>query len=323
MISLGKAVEDYLKMRRSLGFKLVTAGTDLSKFVAFMEQEHKTVITQKLALVWAQQPTNLQPGTWAQRLGHIRGFARYYSTIDPRTEIPARGLLPFKFKRARPYIYTEQEINNLLQAALNMSYRFRTCALLPRTYYCFFGLLSVTGMRLSEVRNLKLDDVDLKVGVLTIRNTKFGKTRLVPLHASTCKILRDYIIKRKQHWKIHRRANRCESDYVFTTSRGNPLNLGHLHMVFYKLSRQVGLRGATDSHGPRIHDMRHRFATCTLINWYRAGLDPERLLPHLATYLGHADIASTQWYLDATPELMTQAMSRLEKHWEKYGEDMS
>jgi len=316
MTSLRTAVKDYLELRRNLGFKLVKAGKDLSDFIAFLEQKNETFITQSSALAWAQRLETVAPAGWAQRLHHVRKFAHYRSAYDPRTEIPMRGLLPFKSKRAVPYIYTEQEIKDLLQAALNMPYRFKTCALLPMTYYCFFGLLSVTGLRLSEARNLELRDVDLKAGVLTIRNSKFGKTRLVPLHPSTCKVLANYITKRRTHWKKYQTARRQLSSYLFTTSRGKPLHLGKVHLVFYELSRQIGLRGPTDSHGPRIHDMRHRFATCTLINWYKAGEDPERLLPHLSTYLGHIDIVSTGWYLENCPALMTEAMSRLNQYWE-------
>jgi integrase len=192
-----------------------------------------------------------------------------------------------------------------------MPHRYATGALLPGVYYCLFGLLSVTGLRLGEARNLELQDVDLEAGVLTVRGTKFGKTRLVPLHASTCRVLAEYLVRRQGHW-----AGRPVSSYWFVSSWGNRLDNAQIHRAFYALSRQIGLRGASDRHGPRLHDLRHRFATSTLVNWYRSDQDPQRLLPLLSAYLGHVHVADTQWYLEGSPELMREAMCRLERCWE-------
>jgi integrase len=311
MNTLRQAVHEYLSLRRALGFKLIEADRMLHDFVTFMERRHELYITQSLALEWAQRRSNLQPASWAQRLSVVRGFARYRSATDPRTEVPAEGLLPFRFKRTRPYLYSDDEIRRLLHAALQLPFRGERGALRPWTYYCLFGLLSVSGMRLGEARNLKLQDVDLAAGVLTIRGTKFGKSRLVPLHGSTCKVLADYIARRELRW-----AGRPVSSYLLVSNRGNRLDNGEIHRTFYRLSRQIGLRGDTDSHGPRLHDMRHVFATKTLVRWYQSGEDPERRMPILSAYLGHAHIADTQWYLNASPELMREAMRRLEQHWE-------
>ena len=311
MNTLRQAVDEYLSLRRNLGFKLREAGKALLDFVTFMEQHRATYITQALALAWAQQPADAQPSHWAKRLSFVRGFARYRSSSDPRTQIPPPGLLPFQPKRARPYLYSDEEIENLLRAALNMPHRYERGALSPWVYYCLFGLLSVSGLRIGEACNLELQDVDLEAAVLTIRNAKFGKTRLVPLHASTCKVLADYIERRQRHW-----AGRPVSSYLFVSSWGNRLDSGQIHRAFYALSSQIGLRGESDSHGPRLHDLRHRFATNTLVNWYRSGLDPERRLPLLSAYLGHVHVADTQWYLEGTPELMREAMRRLEQRWE-------
>lgn len=311
MNTLRQAVHEYLSMRRSLGFKLREDGKGLLNFVTFMEQHRASYITQALALAWAQQPVNVQPAHWARRLSFVRGFARYRSSVDPRTQIPPSGLLPFQPKRARPYLYSDEEIKSLLRAALNMPHRYERGSLLPWVYYCLFGLLSVSGLRLGEARNLKLEDVDLKAGVLTVRSAKFGKTRLVPLHASTCKVLADYITRRQRHW-----VGRPVFSYLFVSSWGNRLDGAQIHRAFYVLSRQLGLRGATASHGPRLHDFRHRFATRTLVNWYQSGQDPERRLPLLSAYLGHVHVADTQWYLEGSPELMREAMRRLEQRWE-------
>src|SRR5271166_2137798 len=302
MNTLREAVGEYLEMRRALGFKLREAGKGLIDFVAFLEQHNAPYITQELALLWAQQPSNVQPAHSAQRLSFVREFARYRSATDPRTQIPLQGLLPFKPKRARPYLYSDEEIRSLLRAALKMPCRFERGKLRPWVYYCLFGLLSVSGLRLGEARNLELQDADLKAAVLTIRGGKFGKSRLVPLHASTCTVLADYIARRERHW-----AGRPVSSYLFVSSWGNRLDDGQIHRAFYAVSRRVGLRGALDRHGPRLHDLRHRFATATLVNWYRSDQEPERRLPLLSAFLGHVHVADTQWYLSSSPELMREA----------------
>jgi len=196
----------------------------------------------------------------------------------------------------------------LLRAALKLP---GNGGLRPWTYHCLFGLLSVSGLRVGEAQNLELPDVDLEAGVLTIRGAKFGKSRLVPVHASTRKVLADYIARRERMW-----ARRPVSAYLFVSNWGNRLDGGDIRRTFYALSRQIGLRGPADSHGPRLHDLRHRFASKTLLRWYRAGEDAERRLPILSAYLGHVHWSDTYWYLSALPELMHEAMVRLERRWE-------
>jgi len=315
MNTLRQSIQEYLTLRRSLGFKMNDAGRSLTQFATFMERRRASYITQTLALRWAQIPQHAQPSHWASRLCHVRQFARYRSASDPRTQIPAPGLLPFKPKRARPYLYTDEEIEQLLHATLHMPLPThcpdrRACALLPWVYYSLFGLLSVSGLRLGEARNLKLEDVDLKARVLTVRGGKWGKDRWIPLHSSTCQVLTHYLEKRQRHW-----AGRPVSQYFFVSSWGNRLDFGAIHRAFYAASRRIGLRGARDSHGPRLHDLRHRFATTTLVNWYRSKEDPERRLPLLSAFLGHVHVADTQWYLSGSPELMREAMRRLEHRW--------
>src|SRR5580700_6714641 len=242
MITLRQAAQEYVRMRRNLGFKLRDAGKGLLDFVRFMERHRASYITQALALAWAQRPLDVQPAHWAQRLSFVRGFARYRSATDPRTQIPAQGLVPFRPKRARPYLYSDNEILSLLIAALKMPYSGERAKLRPRVYHCLFGLLSVSGLRVSEARYLELQDVDLKTAVLTIRGAKFGKARLVPLHRSTCRVLAEYIQRRNRHW-----SQRSVSSYVFVSNWGNPLDPGEIHRTFYALSRQIGLRSASAS----------------------------------------------------------------------------
>lgn len=310
MNTLRQALHEYLELRRSLGFKMNDAGLQLPRFVHFMEQRQAEHISARLALEWARQSTTVQPAEWARRLGFVRGFARYHSASDAATEIPAAGLLPHRSTRARPYLYSEREIDQLLAAALRLPTAWPGTPLRPHLYHCLFGLLSVTGLRIGEALHLQVSDVDLDQALLTIRGAKLGRERLVPLHASTCTVLASYLAQREQVF-----GDRASS-YFFVSGLGNRLDGGDVHRTFYALSRQIGLRGQNDSFGPRLHDLRHRFAVNTLLRWYASGQDAARRLPVLSTYLGHVHVADTYWYLSAWPELMSQAMARLERRWE-------
>jgi integrase/recombinase XerD len=312
MTSLREAVEDYINLRRSLGFKLRDAAVDLRDFALFLEEKKASYITTKLALEWATRPAHHQPSDWAQRLGFIRGFARYWSASDPRTEIPPLGLLPFRPKRAHPYLYSEQEIQKLLDAAKRLP---PAQGLRPRSYYCLFGLLAVSGLRISEALKLQRGDVDLEEGLLTIRQTKFDKTRLVPIHRST----REVLLRYAEH-RDGLVAN-ATSPCFFLNDYGRCLETSTVRRTFYHLSQQIGLRGSTDRRGPRLHDFRHRFAVNTLVQWYRADEDIERRLPVLSTFLGHTHAADTYWYLSAHPELMRLATDRLEHRWGRKHEE--
>ena len=307
MKPLTKAIQDYLALRRSLGFKLRDAGMVLANFASFMEQHNAQCITTRVALEWAQQPSNVQLAHWAQRLSYVRCFARHHVASDPNTEVPPPGLLPFRPARAHPYLYSLDEIQRLLEHALQLS---PSTELRGWTYHALLGLLSVTGLRVGEALRLRLDDVDLDTGVLTVRGTKFGKSRLVPIHTSTRDILASYRTRRASH------LGDCDAAHFFVTRTGHQLDGGDVRRTFYHLSRQIGLRGAQDSHGPRLHDFRHRFAVETLLSWYRSDQDVERRLPVLSTYLGHVHVSDTYWYLSAHPQLMTLAMTRMEKRWE-------
>ncbi len=309
MSSLRKAVKQYLTMRRSLGFKLRDMGTNLRHFVSFMEQQGTSLITTELALRWATQPQNVQPAQWAARLSFVRSFARYWSATDPRTEIPPLALLPHRYKRSTPYIYSNEEVECLLKAAKNLS---PPTGLRPWTYHCLFGLLAVTGLRLSEAIGLDRHDVDLEQGLLTVRLTKFSKSRLVSLHPSTVKRLKSYV-RRRDHLYPQPLTSR-----FFLSNQGTPLTDWMVRHTFVKLSRQIGLRKTSDRFGPRLHDLRHRFAVTTLLNWYRTGVDVEQRLPVLSTYLGHAHVTDTYWYLSAIPELLALTKDRLEKRWEAF-----
>jgi integrase/recombinase XerD len=306
MKPLNQAVADYLALRRSLGFKLREYGECLREFVSFLKSNGSLRVTNKLAVEYASQRQYEKPVSWSRRLIIIRGFARYRAGADPQTEIPPFGLLRFRSQRARPYLYSEDEIRRLLEAALKMESPHR---LQPHTYCCLFGLLAVSGLRVGEAINLQTQDVDWLNGVLTIRGAKFGKSRLVPLHPSTRAVLLDYAKRRDEIYA------RQPVEYFFVTSRGTKLEKPNLSRIFRELSRQVGIRKPGVRHGPRLHDFRHRFAVETLLRWYRCGEQVTRLMPVLSTYLGHGNVTGTYWYLSQTPELMAAASQLLETRW--------
>jgi len=310
MSPLRTALTESLALRRALGLKLQTAESTLRQFVHCAERDGALWITTDLALRWATQPQGVQPAHWATRLGMVRGFAQYCRALDARTEVPPHGLLPYRYRRQPPYIYREQEIAHLLTAARQLP---SATGLRPSTYTTLLGLLAVTGMRLSEALHLDRPDVEVTHGSLTIRQTKFGKTRCIPLHPSTREVLHQYARFRDQLWP------RPSTLRFFLSERGTPLTVWSVQRTFVQLSRQIGLRDATARSGPRLHDLRHSFAVRTLLHWYRTGADVERRMPTLSAYLGHAHVNDTFWYLSATPELfhaVTQYLDtdREEKH---------
>ena len=300
MKDLAALLDEYLATRRALGASLADAETMLRSFVAFLARSSQHgLITTALALRWATAPRDTQPAYLADRLGAVRAFARYASAADPRHEVPPRDLLPARPRRATPYLYSDKEIADLIAAARGLS---AGTGLRPCTYA---ALLAASGMRSSEPLRLDRSDVDLAQGVLTVRDGKFGKSRLVPVHESTGKALANYAAQRD------RLCPHPRSPAFFLSERGTRIVQNTLQQTFVRLSRQVGLRGPSDSRGPRLHDLRHRFAVDTLLRWHREGVDVDSRLPRLATYLGHVKVSGTYWYLTATPELLQLAARRL------------
>jgi integrase/recombinase XerD len=304
MNALQTALDEYLAVRRALGAQLRHQGHLLQQFVEFATREGVAFITTALALRWATLPTDAQPTWWAHRLGVVRRFAEYVSAADPRTEVPPPGLLPYPYRRQPPYLYHDDEIRRLIDAARRLP---GITGLRSHTYATLLALFAVTGMRTNEPLHLERDDVDLDHGILTVRQTKFGKSRYVPVHESTRQALERYAAHRD------RLCPNPQCRRFFLAERGMPVTEWALRYTFVKLSRQTGLRGPADSHGPRLHDFRHRFAVETLKRWYRRGVDVEQRLPQLSTFLGHAHVTDTYWYLTAVPELLTLAARRLER----------
>jgi integrase len=305
MTGLRLALERYLSMRQGLGYKYRNQARDLGDFVSFMEARKATTITTKLALAWATLPPRSSVSS-AMRLTAVRAFARHVVSMDPKTEIPPTGIFP-QWRRPKPYIYSAGEIHGLLAAALALP---PIDALRRWTYHHLFGLIAVTGMRLSEATGLQRDEVDLREGVLTVRKAKFGKSRILPVHPTTRAVLRSYAERRDHHL-----GSRC-GPHFFVAERGGRLRKEDIHRVFWRLSREIGLRRPGDSSGPRVHDLRHTFAMRTLLGWYREGAEVEKGLPALSTYLGHTCVRNTYWYLSACPDLMQEAVRRLDRRWE-------
>ncbi|ETR69033.1 MAG: integrase/recombinase [Candidatus Magnetoglobus multicellularis str. Araruama] len=305
MNNLQELLSEYIKLRRSLGFKLFETEWLLNKFISFLEEQGQVYITTNTALKWATQKQNCQPATWARRLSIVRLFAEYCFVYDTRTEIPPKNLLPYKYNRKEPYIYSDQEVLNIIEGAKNLKSKI---GLRPYTYSVLFGLLSVTGMRIQEVTNLNQKDVDLDEGLITIQETKFRKSRIIPIHESTQKMLNQYIAKRNNI------LGKISSNSFFLSDSGKRISTFTVRSTFVKVSCEIGLRKPSKSHGydPRLHDFRHRFAIKTIINWYKTGCDVEREISKLATYLGHTHVSDTYWYLSAVPELMQLASKRLE-----------
>ena len=304
MNELRKALDEYLSIRRKLGFKLQRAGRLLHDFVLFTEKERASFITVEIALRWATQSQNCQKAWSAARLGIVRGFARYQSAMDPRTEVPSQELMPYRYHRKPPYIYRNVEIKRLIKAAQQLR---SPLGLRAATFSTIFGLLAVTGMRICEPIGLNRKDVDLIRGILTVYQTKFGKSRLVPIHPSTQKALQQYECLRSKIFPKPR------TESFFINDQGRRPTDWTVRRTLVQLSRQIGLRGPHDSHGPRLQDFRHSFATKTLLAWYRNGMNVDRHMSELRAYLGHAHVTDTYWYLSAVPELLQLAAMRLEQ----------
>lgn len=300
MSDLAAHLDDYLRLRRGLGFKLVYPGDVLPQFVAYLEATGAATISVAAAIAWAGLPVGVQPISLTHRLGAVRGFARYLATIDASTEVPPCGIWPSVQRRPTPYLWSDADIASLLAATRGLQPSLRAA-----THEALFGLLAASGMRVGEALKLARGDVDLEDGVVTVKEGKFGRTRLVPLHPTTTTALSSYARRREAAWP--------KSTTFFVSSAGTPLSYGAVHKTFVELTTAIGVR--TSAVRPRMHDLRHRFAVATLIDWHRAGVDVEGRMAVLSNYLGHVNPAGTYWYLSASPELMELAAAHLERRF--------
>lgn len=299
MSELSRHVDDYLRLRRALGFKLDQPAADLVQLVAYLEAAGATTLTADHAVAWARLPRGVQPIHWAHRLGAARGFARYLETVEPATEVPPPDVFGARQRRPTPYLWSDADVGRLLVAARQLRPALRAA-----THEALFGLIAVAGLRLGEAIGLDRGDVDLAAGVLTVRDAKFGRSRLVPLHPSATEQLLAYA-GRRDHLDPAPRSPR-----FFVSSVGTALAPQGVQKTFNQLTAALGLR--TPTARPRIHDLRHSFAVRTLVDWHRAGVDAAGRMAVLSTYLGHINPAGTYWYLSAVPELMALAARRLD-----------
>jgi integrase/recombinase XerD len=304
MTDLHAAAEQYLATRRAVGFKLTRVEGLLFNFVEFLRSHAAARVTCELALRWATLPSDASPVWWKSRLCVARCFARYLASLDPLTEVPPTDLLPRVVggaDRVIPYPYSDSEIAALLAAARSIR-----SPLTAATCETILGLLVVTGMRVGETLRLDLDDLDVDRGVLIVRDSKFNRSREVPLHQSALAALRRYGQVRDEHHPVPR------SPSLFVSRTGGRLSYRTVNWHFDRLVRAAGLQPRSTRCRPRLHDLRHRFACTTIEEWHRDGVDVHSRLPLLSTYLGHIDPNSTYWYLSGQPHLLAAAARRLE-----------
>jgi integrase/recombinase XerD len=306
MSALSTELDRYLSIRRSLGYALNTDERILRKFVAFAEQQGAAYVGDALFLQWQESFGHANRQTWSRRLGIVRLFAQWLHCLDPNHEVPPQGLIPGRQLRNRPYIYSAIEISRIVSASAELpsinGIRGLTCATL-------FGLIAVTGLRISEALSLNSADVDLEAGLLTLWRGKHGKARLLPITSCTTARLAAYAKERD-------RLLGLSSEPFFVSDGGGRVTDYGARYNFAAVCQAIGLRPVEKFHrhgrGPRIHDLRHTFAVRTLVNWYRTGKDPAREMIKLTTYLGHMSPAHTYWYIEAVPELLELASRRME-----------
>lgn len=305
--TMEERVREYLAYHESLGYSPSSSDKHLGWMSRHLDRTgFRGPITTKMALHWATDSKKAHPVTWAKRLTLIRGLAKYEALSDPRTEIPPMAILGVRKRRMPPHIYTTKEIRQLLRAAAKV--RSFAGHLAPHTFVTLIGLLAATGMRISEALRLTLKDVDVTSGVITIHRTKFKKSRLVPIHATVVESLCRYIERRNAAFPA------AETDRLFLTNFGTALSQEWAEKIFRELRWRLGWKKARE-HGrlPRLHDLRHTFAVRRLMQWHEDGADVNNKIASLATYLGHAEVSDTYWYLSATPELLEISGRRFER----------
>lgn len=303
MNMLRQAAQDYLTIRRALGYKLHRHGWLLPQFVDYLAQVGATTVTTEHALAWAMLPGGDKTRWWAERLSIVRGFAAWLATRDPAVEVPPADLLPHHPQRATPYLYSDTDIAALLHACTTLRSTMRA-----ETYRTLIGLLTVTGMRIGEAIALDTDDLDTDHAVLTVRSGKFGKARELALHPTTIHALGGYLRLRA------RSSPPPQTDAFLISTAGTRLHYSNVKTTFSQLADRAGLAPRSGSCRPRLHDLRHSFAVNAILDGYRTGAEAQPRLATLSTWLGHADPAHTYWYLSAAPELLALAGQRLQTH---------
>jgi integrase len=309
--SLQSQVEKFLAERRRLGFSDRNHGWALRSFARHARAAgHRGPLTLEVMADWARRDSHgsNDPHTWARRLKTLRTFLRWLRQFEPRTEVPDDAIFGRLPERQAPHIYRQQEIIDLLAAARRLG---PVAGLRGAVFETLFGLIASTGLRIGEALSLRNLDVDLKTGMLRIHRAKFGKSRQVPMHASTVDALRRY---RQTRDRAGGFAAEDAPFFIGTRGRrrGLPLSDRQVHRVFGELRQQLGWRNRGTHHAPRIHDLRHTFVVRRIIKWHATGVDIDQAMLSLSTYVGHALVTNTYWYLSAVPELMALAAGRFE-----------
>lgn len=302
--SMGQAVTDYLGARRRLGFELRCAGRQLLEFARYSDARGRAGhVRREVAIAWAAAAPSGSRLACARRLANVRGFARYQAVRDPANELVPDGLFGPARRRLTPYIYSDEEIRDLLRVTQGLR---PVGGLRPVTFQTLFGLLAASGLRVSEALQLRREDVDLERGVLTIREGKFHHSRCVPLHPTVVTALRRYAARRDAHC----RCPQCRN--FFIRDDGTSVGYDHARQAFRQLRRALRWRPNTHGRLPRIHDLRHHFVCARLLAWYRDGADIDVEILNLSRYLGHSNPANTYWYVTGIPALMAIATRRFE-----------
>lgn len=302
MTGLAAHLDDYLALRRSLGYQLAGVDGLLGDFVSYLEANGEGHVRAEAALAWASGRTGASAAVVADRLSVVRRFARYLRSFDERTEVPPKHLVAAPYPRRVPYLYSNAEVRALMRAALGLE-----PAHFAASVETLIGLMAATGLRPGEGRTLQLADLDLDVGELLVRDTKFAKSRVLPLGESTVAALAGFV-DRRMAWCPETTTS------LFVSARKERLGASVLSAAFTRLRRVAGIDAGPGRRPPRLYDLRHAFAVATLLDWHAAGEDVEARLPVLSAYLGHANPSSTYWYLEASPELLAVVARRLEAH---------
>jgi integrase/recombinase XerD len=291
-IPLRERAEEYLRLRRALGFKLEREGRMLTAFAGYLEHQGTATVTAEHAVTWAQLPQGVHPGLWAQRLIAVRGFAAWLRTIDPATEVPPKGVFPGQGKRPAPFIFSDGDIARMTAACAGLRPAMRAA-----TYTALFGLIAVTGIRIGEALAIPAGGIDLDAGLLPVMPAKSRCERILPLHPTTVEALAGYeALRARRH---------PAATTFFVSIRGTALCHPPVMAAFREACAAAGIPGK-----PRIHDLRHSLAVTTLLQWYRSGENVDAQMPALSGYLGHVSPEGTYWYISAVPELMQLAAAR-------------
>ncbi len=288
-------VQEYLSYRRSLGFKLLIEGQQLLRFADYVDSKnYYGPITEQIAVEWAKSSKKSSRLTWARRLELVTCLAKHFCVVEPSTQIPPNGLFGQSRRRIKPYIFTFEEIQKILQEIKNL---IPNNSIRQITFSSLFTLLYVTGIRISEALNLLVNDVDLEAGILHIRQTKFNKSRLVPIDNSTVIALSNYY-KQREHYVS------STSSTFFVLDNGNPVKLRAAEYAFSRIRNSLSMKATLQYRIPRVYDFRHTFVCHRLLSWYEQGANIHQMLPYLSTYLGHVKVSDTYWYITAIPALM-------------------